>query len=178
MPGVSVTYLPIFTDNPDNPARCEVKTGRIEINRLIYDLLPDYQKEYVLQHEKGHYYRQTYNEVEADAYALEQLKLRKPNSLWHYVLSVRAISHDDPVRCRAAEKAALQVAAQKGSKEAKRLLPYYEQSRYANAAGTDYNPNATAAAFPVEINIPPLYLMLITTIIVFIAIAICTLRKE
>lgn len=172
MGGVSITYLPIFPDNPDNPARCEVKTGRIEINRLIWDLLPDYQKEYVIAHEKGHYYRQTYDEVAADAYALEQLKLRKKNSLWHFVKSVRAISHADPVRCRAAEKAALEVAASKGSKDAKRLLPYYTGKAYANASGSEFDHDATAAVFPIEIEIPTLYIALATTIIVFIAIAI------
>lgn len=172
---VSVTYLPVFNDNPDNPARCEVRTGRIEINRLIWDLLPEYQREYVLAHEKGHYYRQTYNEVEADRYALDRLKLRKPNSLWNYVKSVRAISHNDPVRCHAAERGALEVAARKGSKEAKALLPYYEQNRrYANASGKGEN----CTEIPLDFTINPLYVALATTIVVFIGIVVLTIKNK
>jgi len=127
----SITYLPVFPENPGNPARCEVATGRIEVNSDAFRVLPDYQREYVLEHEKGHYYRQTYDEVAADNYALQQLALKKKNSLWNYVKSVRNISHDDPRRVHAAEMSALRIAAQEGSADAQRLLLEY----YANADG-------------------------------------------
>lgn len=144
----TITYLPVFPENPGNPARCEVATGKIEINRQIWDLLPVEQRKYVLEHEKGHYYRQTFDEVEADAYALEQLALKKKNSLWNYVVSVRNISHGDTRRVRAAEKAALEVAAKHGSADAQRLLLRY----YANASGPSIE--AGRIQLPVEINIP------------------------
>lgn len=130
----SVTYLPVFPENPGNPARCEVATGNIEVNSEAFRILPDYQREFVMEHEKGHYYRQTYDEVAADAYALQQLALKKKNSLWNYVKSVRNISHGDPRRVRAAEMAALRVAAKNGSADAQRLLLNY----YANADGGYY----------------------------------------
>ena len=131
----TITYLPVFSENPGNPARCEVATGRIEINRQMWDVLSDRQREYVIEHEKGHYYRQTFNELEADKYALELLALKKKNSLWNYVQSVRSISHGDRRRCRAAEKGALEIAANNGSSQARELL----MNGYANADGSkDY----------------------------------------
>ncbi len=171
----TVTYLPVFNDNPDNPARCEVKTGRIQINRLIYDLLPDYQKEFVLEHEKGHYYGQSYNEVVADRYALDRLKLRKPNSLWNYVRSVRAISHEDPVRCYAAEQGALQVAADKGSDEARQLLNAYRSSgRYACADGQA----TTCIDLPIEARLNPMYLALTATLAVAFCLILSTIKNH
>ncbi len=170
----TITYLPIFNDNPDNPARCEVKTGKIQVNNLIYSLLPDYQKEFVLQHELGHYYRQSYNEVVADQYALEQLKLQKPNSLWNFVKSVRAISHEDPVRCYAAEQAALQVAADKGSDYAKKLLKNYQtNAKYASADGG----NASVVELPIDVKLNPMYILLVTVVIVCICIVITSLQQ-
>lgn len=129
-----ITYLPVFPENPGNPARCEVATGNIEVNNEAFRVLPDYQREFVIEHEKGHYYRQTFDEVTADSYALQQLALKKKNSLWNYVLSVRNISHGDPRRVRAAEIGALKVAAKNGSADAQRLLLNY----YANADGGYY----------------------------------------
>ena len=126
-----IRFLPNFPENPGNAARCEVATGEIEVNKAMWDVLPNYQREYVLAHEKGHYYRQTFDEIDADQYALEQLALKRKNSLWHYVLSVRNISHNDRQRVRAAEKNALEIAAREGSAEAQQLLLEY----YANAQG-------------------------------------------
>lgn len=130
----TITYLHTFPENPGNPGRCEVASGRIELNSEALRVLPDYEREFVVEHEKGHYYRQTFDEVTADAYALQQLALKKKNSLWHYILSVRNVSHNDPRRVRAAEVAALRVAAKNGSADAQRLLLNY----YANADGGYY----------------------------------------
>lgn len=167
MQPVTIKYLPIFNDNPDNPARCEVATGVIEINKFIWQFLTPEQREFVLAHEKGHYERQTFDEVQADQYALEKLKLRKKNSLWNYVKSVRAISHDDPLRCRNAERNALQVAADNGSKEAKQLLQSERYRQFANADG-----NATAGNLPIDINIPFGYAMIVILLVVVVCIII------
>ncbi len=166
MKPATIKYLPIFNDNPDNPARCEVATGVIEINKFIWQFLTPEQREFVLAHEQGHYERQTFDEVQADRYALERLKLRKKNSLRHYVKSVRTISHDDPLRCINAERNALQVAADKGSKEAKQLLQSERYKKYANADGD----NTTAISLP--INIPFGYAMIIILVIVVVCVII------
>lgn len=142
----TITYFPVFPENPGNPARCEVKTGRIEINRQVWDFLPEVQKAYVLEHEKGHYYRQTFDEVVADQYALERLALKKKDSLWNYVLSVRNISHGDPRRVRAAERSVLEIAAKTGSKRANELL----RIGYANADGRSDNLLSKLGVDPIE----------------------------
>ncbi len=163
-------YLPIFNDNPDNPARCEVKTGRIEINRFMWNLLPDYQREYVLAHEKGHYYRQSFDEVEADRYALEQLKYKKPYSLWNYIKSVRAISHNDPQRCYAAEKGALEAAAAKGSAEARELLKTHYS--FANADGQ----RKSTVELPLNIDITSMQAALLIAVVVFLSVVVSTIK--
>lgn len=169
----TITYLPVFSENPGNPARCEVATGRIEINRQMWDVLTDQQREYVLEHEKGHYYRQTFDEVEADKYALQQLALKRPNSLWNYVLSVRSISRGDSRRVRAAEKGALEVAANNGSSQARQLL----MQGYANADGKkEYFVNqlgVDSIDYPIDIDIKwwqfAWALLIVITISVFLS---------
>lgn len=140
---MTVRYLPVFPENPGNPARCHVPTGRIDINRQVWDVLTPEQQQFVLQHELGHYRLQTYDEVEADGYALSRLALRKPNSLWDYVTSVRAISHDNPRRVEAAQRGALRVAARDGSAKAAELL---RQLGWAAADGSTERPRKAALA--------------------------------
>lgn len=123
--GVKIVYLPNFPERPTNPARCNVKTGLIEINaRRWRELLPP-TKEFVLQHEIGHYKGQTFDEVKADQYALSQLALQKPYSLRDYLNSVNEVSYGNPTRVNQAKHDVLQIAANNGSEEAKALLGKY-----------------------------------------------------
>lgn len=119
---MTIRFLPNFPENPSNPARCHVPTGRIEINRSRWDLLTEAERDFVLQHEVGHYACQTFDEKRADDYALRRLAGKKPYSLINFVRAVRSISRNDAERVRHAERRALQVAAEAGSSEARRLL--------------------------------------------------------
>lgn len=94
-------------------------------------MLTPEQREFVLAHEEGHYKLQTYDELKADQYALQQLALKKKNSLWNYVKSVKSVSKNDKQRVYHAEKHALEIAANKGSSEASDLL----RMHYASADG-------------------------------------------
>lgn len=127
----SVQFLPVFPERPTNPARTNVATGDIEINAQRWTQLTPEEREFVLQHEIGHYKQHTFNEVQADRYALRQLALKKPYSLINYLNAVSNISYCDPVRVKAAQLDTLHIAAQQGSQEAKQLL-----RRYAAADGT------------------------------------------
>lgn len=124
-----VVYKPHFNDSPTNPARCFYKEGIIEINRSAFDLLTPYQQKFVLQHEVGHYVNQNRDEIEADRYALNQLALKEPNSLYNYAKSVERIAKQ-PLRIQQAKIDVLKKAAENGSEYARSLL-------LANADGSE-----------------------------------------
>lgn len=128
----SIQFLPTFPERPTNPARVNVQTGDIEINAARWAELTPEEREFVLQHEIGHYKLGTFNEVEADEYALSQIACKKPYSLINYLNAVSKISYQNPERVAAAQYDVLQIAAKKGSKEAKKLL-----ERYAAADGEE-----------------------------------------
>lgn len=129
---LKLVYKPYFKDSPTNPARCFYKEGIIEINRSAFDLLTPYQKKFVLQHEIGHYVNQNRNEIEADRYALSQLALKEPNSLYNYAKSVERIAKQ-PTRIQQAKIDAVKKAAEDGSEYARSLL--------ANAEGSECKPS-------------------------------------
>lgn len=126
----SIQFLPTFPERPTNPARCDIQTGDIEINAARWAQLTPEEREFVLQHEIGHYKHHTFNEVTADRYALSQLALKKPYSLINYLSAVSRISYGDPVRVNSAQYDTLEIAAARGSKEAQQML-----GRYAAADG-------------------------------------------
>lgn len=128
----SVIHVRRFLDNPSNPAKCYVKSGQIVVNDEAFQFYPEYTKRFILEHEKGHYYHQTFDEVIADEYALKQLALKSPNSLFNAVKSVRMIARSDPKRENELTKKALVIAAENGSQKAKELL-----GNSANAIGVD-----------------------------------------
>ena len=130
---MEIRYLPRFEESTTNPARCHIPTGRIEINQSRWDLLTPEEKDFVLQHEIGHYKQQTLDECRADNYALRQLALKKTYSLLNFVHSVRNISKNDPDRVQNATMGTLKVAADNGSTYAAALL----KASYANAEGPD-----------------------------------------
>lgn len=129
---MTIRFLPNFPENPSNPARCHVPTGKIEINQSRWDFLSPEDRDFVLQHEIGHYAHQTYDESKADEYALQQLAMKKPYSLSNFIKSVRNVARHDQKRIKNAERNALKIAAENGSKKAKQLL---ELPFYANADG-------------------------------------------
>lgn len=122
---MQVVHLPVFPENPSNPARVNMQTGVLELNDQAMALLPEYAQRFVMAHERGHWHGRTYNEHKADEYALGELALKQPNSLWHFVKSVRMVSRDDPERVNAATYKALKIAAKEGSKEAQEIINDY-----------------------------------------------------
>lgn len=121
----SIQILPIFPERPTNPARTNVRTGDIEINSARWAQLSEFEKEFVLLHETGHYKKKTFNEVEADRYALQQLAGRQPYSLINYLNAVSNISYNNPTRVSSAQYDTLKIAAEKGSEKAKEMLQAY-----------------------------------------------------
>lgn len=140
--GITITYLPNFPERPTNPARCNIKTGQIEINARRWKELSPETKDFVLQHEIGHYKYHTFDEVKADQYALSQLALQKPYSLRDYLNSVNEVSYGNPKRVNQAKLDVLQIAAENGSEEAKMLL-----GRYAAADGKERSKHVFLGVF-------------------------------
>ncbi len=71
-----------FVDNLENtPARVNRETGEILLDRSTWFDLPEPYRKFILEHERGHYYLQTTNELLADQYAFEQLAGRSKGSL-------------------------------------------------------------------------------------------------
>ena len=129
----NIVYLPDFGKS-GNPARCHVPTGLIEINGAVWPYLSDTQREYVLNHERGHRDLHTYSETDADNYALKKMALKKPYSLWNHYQNVKTISKNNEERVHNAQLEALRIAAADGSSEAKHILNKYG---YANADGSN-----------------------------------------
>lgn len=118
----NIKYYTVFIENPSNPARVDLDTGVIEVNLLAWYLLTDFEKQFVLLHERGHFELQTLNEIDADLYALEKLAFSERESLKQFIVAVKKISKNDPARIEAAKVNALKFAAKAGSKEAEQLL--------------------------------------------------------
>ena len=122
----NIVFVPAFKDSPSNPARCLIPTGRIEVNASVWPFLTEDQRNYVLNHERGHRDLKTYNELAADDYALQKMALKKPYSLINHINSVKMISKGDKKRVYNAQKQPefLAIIPERGQ------LPYY-----ANANG-------------------------------------------
>lgn len=126
----NIVYLPNFGQS-GNPARCHVPTGKIEINGAVWPYLTDSQREYILNHERGHRDLHTYSETDADNYALKRMALKKPNSLFEHYKNVKFVSNNNEERVHNAKIETLRIAANEGSSQAKSILGY------ANADGNN-----------------------------------------
>lgn len=119
---MKIKWFDSFPENPSNPAQTNMSTGEIEINRSVYDLLPSYMKEFVLNHEIGHYVLKTLSEEKADDYALSQMALKSEYSLKHHIDSVYYLARDDVKRKYHALLSVLTIMANLGDKDAIELL--------------------------------------------------------
>ena len=144
-PAIQIVRYPVFPENPSNPARISLRTGVLEINEQAFFMLPEAAQRFVIQHETGHFTLQTFDEQQADEYALQQLALKRPHSLWNAIQAVRMVTRDDENRKRAIEHKALKIAAADGSKEAQRLLGY------ANADGSSSGTKQNTWMLPVVV---------------------------
>lgn len=117
-----IKWFDTFPESPSNPARTDMSSGVIEINRSAYDLLPQYTKDFVIQHEIGHYVLRTLDETKADDYALSKMALNSEYSLKHHVDSVYMLARDDVKRKYHALLSVLTVMANLGDKDAIELL--------------------------------------------------------
>jgi len=82
-------YIAFEPLNSNTPACVNRLTGKITINTNRWQEIPENLRDFILEHEKGHYLEQTKSEIDADNYAFRQLAGKKPFSLKN---AVKAIS--------------------------------------------------------------------------------------
>ncbi len=123
MKDITVRYYPQFPDNPKNPARCNRATATIDINKKVWENLSELQRQWWMEHERGHIILNTGDEIAADAYAFQQVAGSTSYSLIQIINAMKAVVpgwQND--RHRAIQIQALQFAARKGSTYAQDLL--------------------------------------------------------
>lgn len=54
-----------------NPAKINIKQGKIEVNPLLWDKLTDEERKVIITHEQGHFHNQNANEIQADKYLID-----------------------------------------------------------------------------------------------------------
>lgn len=119
---MKIVVVNSFPENPSNPARTDMVTGTIEINKESFELLPDYTQRFVLYHEAAHYLLGTYDECKCDDYALRKMAFKSEYSLKHHIDSVYMMAKDDHRRKKHALKSVLVLMANKGDKNAIEML--------------------------------------------------------
>ena len=125
---ITIKHVPIFPDNPQNPAKCNIKTGVITLNDLVWNKLTPLEQQYWLAHEEGHIRTRGGSEVEADIYAFKRVAGSQPYSLRDIRRSMQKIIATNPnapeakARIDNNMRLSLQMAADRGSESAKQLL--------------------------------------------------------
>ena len=125
---ITIKHVPIFPDNPQNPAKCNIKTGVITLNDSVWNKLTPLEQQYWLAHEEGHIRTRGGSEVEADIYAFKRVAGSQPYSLRDIRRSMQKIIATNPnapeakARIDNNMRLSLQMAAYRGSESAKQLL--------------------------------------------------------
>lgn len=125
---ITIKHVPIFPDNPQNPAKSNIKTGVITLNDSVWNKLTPLEQQYWLAHEEGHIRTRGGSEVEADIYAFKKVAGSQPYSLRDIRRSMQKIIATNPnapeakARIDNNMRLSLQMAADRGSEPAKQLL--------------------------------------------------------
>lgn len=122
---MKIKVFDTFPENPQNPARTDMSSGVIEINKEAFDRLPNFTQRFVIYHEMGHFLLKTFDECKADDYALKKMAFKEKYSLSNHVDSVYMMARDDVRRKRHALLSVLTLAAANGSEEALNLINKY-----------------------------------------------------
>ena len=125
---ITIKHVPIFPDNPKNPAKSNIATGVITINDSVWAQLSPIEQDYWLAHEEGHIRNVFGSEVDADTYAFRKIAGSQMYSLRDIRRTLRKITATNPnapeAKARLLNNAqlSLEFASNKGSESAKQLL--------------------------------------------------------
>ena len=115
----------IDTDSNDLqscPAAVDMETGDVYINRDVWDRYTEAEQRFIIEHELGHYYRQTDSETEADLYALNANFGKVYRSLKSSFTAIDKAGVENPERWDSLYYNALQIDAENGNPEAQEEL--------------------------------------------------------
>ena len=163
---MKIVEVPYFEEN-NSPAKVYNKQGLIVINKQEFDILPDFAKKWVIEHEKGHYYLQTDDEILADRYATEQLALSENGSLMKLYDALTSIAPQKERHTKLIEDILI-IAAQKGSEKAKQILLQAglaeKLDNNIKTFSTEQNPTNSF------VELLPTYLLILLCVLTFLAI--------
>lgn len=111
------------------PAEVDMDTGDIYINRDVWDRYTEAEKRFILQHEIGHYRRQTDSETEADLYALNANFGKIDLSLRSSFTAIEKAGVADENRWNTLYLNALRIDAEHGNEEAAEELKRIQQNQ-------------------------------------------------
>jgi len=94
-----------------SPAMVHMDTGLIKLNKDVWDNYDNFEKKFILEHERGHYLMNEDSEVKADQYALHKVYKSAPNSLQRAVGTLQKIGIKNPERHKALTIEALKIDA-------------------------------------------------------------------
>lgn len=97
------------------PASVDMRTGIVSINRDVWDRYDQFERNFVLMHEIGHFVLDTDSEYEADAYALRNVYKTAPRSLKRSLQTLCKIRVVDPTRLNRLYEEALRLDAADGN---------------------------------------------------------------
>ena len=97
------------------PASVDMRTGVVSINKDVWDRYDQFEQNFVLMHEIGHFVLDTDSEYEADAYALRNVYKTAPRSLKRSLQTLCKIRVVDPTRLNRLYEEALRLDAADGN---------------------------------------------------------------
>lgn len=110
------------SDLQDCPAAVDMDTGDIYINRDVWDKYTESEKQFIIQHELGHYNQQTDSEEDSDLYALRQNFGKVKKSLKSSFSALEKAGVKSEKRIGSLWKNALTIDANNGNETARKEL--------------------------------------------------------
>ena len=99
-------------------AEVDMRTGVVSINADVWDIYDDFEKNFIIAHEMGHYNLDTDDETAADKYALSYVFGTAPRSLKRSIQALYRIGVLDSDRVLKLYQYALQMDANAGNQQA------------------------------------------------------------
>lgn len=93
------------------PAAVNMYDGKIEINKSVWDRFSEFEKRFIIEHERGHFKLQTNSETEADAYAIHRVYKTSPQSLKKSISTLYKVGILDDARLKSLYIEALKIDA-------------------------------------------------------------------